>query len=102
MFTMIFALFYGLLTDGFLLVLNVKAFERDVDLKRLVVAMTLSTTFVGLVSYFVSKNVLGLFPNIPALEGMILIAGVMNGVVGGYLTGVIWRKGLLHRWGGIA
>lgn len=98
-FTLAFALIYGLLVDVLSLALKVKTKEGDVEPRKLTVAMTISTAFVGMISYYVTVYLLALLPRNPVLEAGILIAGVMNGVGGGYLAAVIWRKTSLRRWG---
>lgn len=99
LFTLVFALIFGLLVDVLSLALKVKTKEGDVETRKLTVAMTISTAFVGLISYYVTVNFLALLPRNPVLEAGILTAGVMNGVGGGYLAAVIWRKTSLRRWG---
>jgi len=66
----------------------------------LVVAVTLSTAVVGLISYYVTTHILALLPRNLVLEVSILVAGIINGLVGGYLAALIWRRVLLRMWGG--
>jgi hypothetical protein len=99
LFTLTFALSYGLLIDGLSLALKVKTTEGEVETRKLMVAMTISTAFVGLISYYVTVYLLALLPRNPVIEAGILIAGIMNGVGGGYLAAVIWKKTSLRRWG---
>ena len=91
-----FALIYGLLTDGFVSLFHVKAPEDDVRAKRLVAAVTLSTTITGFASYYTTVHVLALLPRNLILEAIILVAGVINGFLGGCLAVVIWRRALRH------
>ena len=99
LFTLAFALIYGLLVDVLSLALKVKTKEGDVETWKLTVAMTISTAFVGLISYYVTVYLLALLPRNPVLEAGIILAGVINGVGGGYLASVIWRKTSLRLWG---
>lgn len=99
LFTLSFALIYGLLVDILSLALKVKTKEGDVETWKLTVVMTISTAFVGLISYYVTVYLLALLPRNPVFEAVIITAGVMNGVGGGYLAAVIWRKTSLRRWG---
>lgn len=92
--TLAFAILYGLLTDVFSSVLKVKNPENDVNVRRVIVAVATSTIIVGLASYLISSHVLKLLPRNPLLEATVLVAGVINGVVGGYLAAIIWRKAL--------
>ena len=99
LFTLTFALLYGLLVDVLSLALKVKTKEGEVETRKLTMTMTVSTAFVGAISYYVSVYLLALLPRAPVLEAGILTAGVINGVGGGYLAAVIWRKTALRRWG---
>lgn len=94
--TVTFALIYGLLTDGFILVFHVTAPEDGVRAKRLVGAMTVSTVITGLTSYYFTVHVLALLPRNPILEIIILVVGVISGFLGGYLAVLIWTKALRH------
>ena len=95
-FTLMFALIYGLLTDGLTTIFDVKTADGDVRARRLVAAVTLSTTITGLASYYTTVHILSLLPRNPALETLIFVVGVINGLLGGYLAAVIWRKALRH------
>lgn len=93
-FTVAFALTYGLLTDGFIVVLRAKSSEGDVRVGRLVAAVTMSTAVTGLASYYTTVHVLALFPRNPTLEIIILAVGMVSGLLGGYLAALIWRRTL--------
>lgn len=95
-FTIAFGLAYGVLTDGFILTLRVKSSENDVRVSRLVAALTISTTITGLASYYTTVHILALLPRNPVLEIIILVAGVIGGLVGGFLAALIWTKALRH------
>ena len=95
-FTLGFAVLYGLLVDGLLFVLKVRDRSANVRMKRLILAVTIATTLTGMISYYATVYVLPLLPHNVALEAIILIAGALNGVVGGYLAGVLWSKTLRH------
>ena len=95
-FTLGFAVLYGLLVDGLLFVLKVRDESANVRMKRLTVAVTIATTLTGMISYYTTVYVLPLLPHNVALEAIILIAGALNGVVGGYLAGALWSKTLRH------
>jgi len=92
LFTLAFALMYGLLVDGFCCALKVKGPGASVRRARLVAAVTLSTTIVGLSSYYVTALVFGILPRNPLLEFIILVAGALNGPIAAYLTSVTWSR----------
>jgi len=94
-FTLAFAILYGVLTDALVFAFKAKT-STDVRTWRLIVAVTVATTVVGLASYYVTAHVLTLLPRNPILELAIIIAGVANGLAGGYLAATIWRKALRH------
>jgi len=90
-FTLTFALLYGLLIDATSSVMNVRDVNNEVNEKRLITAVTVSTVIVALASFYTSV-VFRLVPRNPLLEIGIIVAGVINGVFGGYLSVVIWKR----------
>lgn len=88
-FTLVFALIYGLLTDGFIHIFRVKFSQGDVKAKRLVAAVTMSTAITGMASYYTTVHVLALLPREPVLETIILVGGVVNGLLGACLAVLI-------------
>jgi len=90
-FTATFALLYGLLIDAISSIIKVRSVNSDVKVKRLIMAVTISTIVVGLASYYTSV-IFRLLPRNPPLEIGILVAGIMNGVVGGYVSVIIWKR----------
>jgi hypothetical protein len=95
-FTLAFAVLYGLLMDAFLILLKVKAENGALRLKRLVAGVTAATTLTGMASYYTTVHILSLLPRNILLETAILIVGILNGIAGGYLTGLLWSKGIRH------
>lgn len=93
-FTIAFALIYGLLVDGLTSTFKVKTPGGAVRTGRLVAAVTLSTAIVGLTSYFVTSYILVLLPRNLLLEVFILAGGLVNGFAGGYLAVLIWKRAL--------
>lgn len=91
-FTFLFALLYGLFVDSFFLLFKVNPDEGKVKVVRLVASMTLSTTLVGFLSYYVTVFMLGLLQRNLVLEVSILIIGTLSGTVAGYFTSIIWNK----------
>ena len=90
-FTIAFGLLYGLSIDALSSVLKVRGVEGNVRQKNLIAAVTISTTILGLASYF-SSVVFELLPRNPWVEIVILISGVISGSIGGYFSIVIWKK----------
>jgi len=90
-FTITFALLYGLSIDAISSIIKVRDVNNDVNEKRLITAVTVSTVIVGLASFYTSV-VFGLSPRNSLLEMGILIAGVINGVIGGYMSVVMWKR----------
>ena len=93
-FTLAFAIFFGLLVDGFFFLFKVNIAEGRVETGRLVVAMTLSTMLVGVLSYYVTVHLMGLMPQNPLLEAFVLVMGTISGAIGGYLASTIWNRHL--------
>jgi len=91
-FTIVFALFYGLLVDFFFTLLRVSIVGGEVKTVRLVTAMTISTLLVGGASYYVTVHLMELIPSNIFMEVVILVAGTISGAAGGYLAKVIWSK----------
>ena len=95
-FTLGFAVLYGLLVDAFSMLFSVKNENGAVRARRLVAAVTLATAVTGMASYYTTVYVLSLLPRNIVLEAVILVIGIVNGVVGGYLATMIWSKALKH------
>ena len=92
--TLGFAVLYGLLVDAFLMFFKVKGENGAVRLRRLIAGVTMATAVTGMVSYYTTVYVLSLLPRNIVLEAAILVIGVLNGLAGGYLAGLLWRKAL--------
>jgi hypothetical protein len=88
--TFTFAVLYGVFVSVFNHLLGVTRAERVVR-RRLVAASTGATVLVGSASAGASVA-LGVMPYNPALLGAIVIAGLVQGVIGGYLSSVIWER----------
>jgi len=90
-FSLIFAIAYGLLVDGSFRFFRVRMPDRNVQTRRVVASLTLSTAVVGLCSMYVTISI-GLMPMIPALYAIIIIVGIINGVAAGFVTSFIWNR----------
>ena len=91
-FSFVFALLFGLLVDGLFFLLRVDMLGEEVNVSRMVAAMTLATAFTGFLSYYSTTHLIGLIPRNLAMEITILIIGIVSGALAGYLTSVIWNK----------
>ena len=95
-FTIAFDVLYGLLVDGFSTLFKVKSGAGIVSSKKLLAAVTLATALTGMVSYYTTVFVLALIPRNPPMETAIFVIGFLNGLAGGYLASLIWRKAARH------
>ena len=90
-FTVVFAVIYGLLIDGLIRIFRARISETEIRAHRFALAITLSTAIIGLIAYG-TTIALGLVPRNPIAEVFILVGGILTGLVGGYLDVVIWRR----------
>jgi len=90
-FTVVFAMIYGLLVDGFIRVFRARINQTEIRAHRFALAITISTAIIGFIAYG-TTIVLGLLPRNPAAEIFILAGGITTGLIGGYLDVVIWRR----------
>ena len=90
-FSLIFAIAYGLLVDGSFHLFRVRMPEGNVQTRRVVASLTLSTAVVGICSTYVTISI-GLMPMIPTLYAIIIIVGIMNGVAAGFVTSFMWNR----------
>ncbi|NWG10159.1 hypothetical protein HXY33_00140 [Candidatus Bathyarchaeota archaeon] len=93
-FSIFFSILYGLLIDGLFFISKVKT-ENCVRNGRLLSALSLSTAIIGFMSIYVATSV-GLMPLTSILYVIIFVIGVINGIVAGYLTSLIWNKYLAY------
>jgi hypothetical protein len=96
-FSLVLAVSYGVLVDVFCSVLKVKSGE-NVRRLRLILAMTISTSIIGLTAYYTTVFVVHFLPNEPTLAGTILVVGILSGAAGGYLSSRVWAKNLRARF----
>jgi hypothetical protein len=95
-FSVVFAFLFGFLVDGFFFVLKVDGSEEEVNVTRMVAAMTLATAVVGSLSYYSTIHLFGILPRNLVMEMIILVIGTISGTLAGYLTSVIWNKYLRY------
>ena len=91
-FSFVFALLFGLLVDGLFFLLKVDMPGEEVNVTRVVAAMTLATAFVGALSYYSTTHLIELIPRNLVMEIIILVIGTVSGALAGYLTSVIWNR----------
>ena len=90
-FTVVFAMIYGLLIDGLIRVFRARINLTEIRAHRFALAITVSTAIIGFIAYG-TTIALGLLPRNPTAEIFILAGGIITGLIGGYLDVVIWRR----------
>ena len=95
-FSLFFSLIYGLLIDGSFQVFKVNQ-GNNVKAKRLVFSLTLVTGVTGIVSMFLTTT-MGLIPMVATMYLGVLVIGIFNGIIAGYLTLLIWNRFLSRRF----
>lgn len=93
--TFTFAVLYGILVSSFNHLLSVVDSGR-INRTRFLASSTASTLLVGILSSTVSV-VLGVLPYNFILIMIIIVSGAIQGVIGGYLSCVLWEK-YFHRF----
>lgn len=94
---LLLAVLYGVLVDGFSLVLKVRA-ETGVSSKRLAASLTVSTAITGPVAYYLTVPFLTSAPSNPTLYASIIVIGVVSGAAAGYLAVRVWERNLKARF----
>jgi hypothetical protein len=93
-FSLLFSLFYGLIIEGFFYFFTVRK-GKSVESRRLILLLTVATGITGVVSMYLT-TMLSILPMIPIMYLAIIVVAILNGVVAGYLTVIIWNKYLFH------
>jgi len=96
LYTVSFAVIYGLLVDCLCRLLKVQSEEGEISRTRLVAAVTASTALVGMASYYTTAIAFQLLPRNLMLELSILVVGTLSGLAGGYLAAILWEKSIRH------
>jgi hypothetical protein len=91
-FSFIFIFIYGLLVDSSLIILKIKATSKGVNRNRLIIALTLSTTIIALISYYVTSIGLNIISANLLIDLMVLFMGPVSGAVAGYAASYLWNK----------
>jgi hypothetical protein len=92
--TISMAMIYGVLVSVFNHVLRV-AESDDVSTKKLMISTFASSLVMGILSSTVSIS-LRLIPYNFFVFSAIMMAGAIQGVIGGYFTGLIWNRYAKH------
>jgi hypothetical protein len=92
--TFTFALLYGLIVGGIYMSFNVVNSGRVMKW-RLIAASLFSTLLVGVMSATVSI-LLGMIPYNAALISIIMVAGAIQGAVGGFITYYVFERHLQY------
>jgi hypothetical protein len=93
-FSLLFSLFYGLIIETLFYFFSVRK-EKYVKSRRLILLLTVATGITGVVSMYLT-TMLSVLPMIPIMYLAIIVVAVLNGVVAGYLTVIVWNKYLSH------
>jgi hypothetical protein len=91
-FSLLFSLIYGLLIDGAFHAFKVNK-GNNVKAKRLILSLSLVTAITGVLSMFLTTT-MGLLPMATTIYLGVLAVGVLNGVIAGYLTLLVWNRHL--------
>jgi hypothetical protein len=96
-FSLLLALLYGVLVDGFSTLLVVNS-AGSIRAKRLVVSLTLASVITGPLAYYATVFLTSLLPNDPSIYATIIIYGIFSGAIGGYFAVVVWERNLKARF----
>ncbi len=90
-FTIGFALLFGGLIDILCSVFKVRVEKDIVRQKRLILAVAISTMITGYSGYYMTIT-FKIMEMDSTLGNLILIAGIISGIIGGYLAIVLWKR----------
>jgi hypothetical protein len=90
-FTLGFALLFGGLIDAFCTFFGARNRDGSIRQARLIFAIALATVITGYSGYYMTVT-FDLLPMDPALGKVILVAGIVSGIVGGYLSLILWKR----------
>jgi hypothetical protein len=105
LFTFLASVLFGVLVDGFLALFKIKGSSDGVNRNRLMIAMSISTLLIGVITYTASvvvpqyvfvgiglSNLTLFIHRSVALDMMVLFMGPVTGAVAGYATAYLWNK----------
>jgi len=95
-FSLLFTLVYGLLIDGFFSLFKVN--ERNIiKTKKLILLLTIATGITGVTSMYLT-TMLNVIPMMPTIYFAIIIGALINGLIAGYLSVIIWSRYLSNQF----
>ncbi len=87
---------YGVLLGLSAELLKVKS-GASINLRRLILSSTISSVLVGSIGMGLTM-MLGLIPISWILFTIMLVAGIVQGALGGYVAGILWRRYLIKMY----
>jgi hypothetical protein len=90
-FTIGFALLFGGLIDTFCSVFGARGKDGKIRQMRLILAVALSTMITGYSGYYMTITFKIMVLD-PTLGNFILIAGIISGILGAYLSLILWKR----------
>lgn len=93
-FSLLFSVFYGFLIEIYFYFFKVN-YDKSIKPRRLILLLTGVTGITGVASMYLT-TIMGMLPVIPAMYLGIIVVGLLNGAIAGYLTVKIWKKHLWH------
>ena len=87
---------YGVLLGLSAELLKVKS-GASINFRMLILSSTISSVIVGSIGMALTM-VLGLIPVSWSLFAIMLVAGVVQGALGGYVAGILWRRYLIKMY----
>jgi hypothetical protein len=90
-FTLGFAVLFGGLIDVFSSVFRAKDQNGKIRQLRLILAVALSTMITGYLGYYLTIT-FEILPLDPTLGNIIFTAGTISGIVGGYLSLILYKR----------
>jgi hypothetical protein len=94
--TLFLSVTYGVLLGISAELLKVKS-GVSINLRRLLLSSTISSVLVGSIGIGLTM-MLGLIPISWSLFAIMLVSGVVQGALGGYVAGILWRRYLIKMY----
>jgi hypothetical protein len=94
--TLSLSVIYGVLLGLSAELLKVKS-GASINLRRLILSSTISSVLVGSIGMALTM-MLGLIPVSWILFAIMLVAGIVQGALGGYVAGILWRRYLIKMY----
>jgi len=95
--TFLFTFLYGTLVDTFFIVFKAYSSGAGANRNRVILAMTLSTTIIGFVSYYAIAVYPGIIQLTPPeltlmMSGLVIFVAAGSGISAGYASVYLWNK----------